>query len=42
MATVQFENVSKEFGNDVVAVRDLSLDVGEGEFLILVGPSGCG
>jgi multiple sugar transport system ATP-binding protein len=43
VATVQFENVSKEFGGgDVVAVRDLSLDVGEGEFLILVGPSGCG
>src|SRR3954454_22947027 len=26
----------------MVAVDDLSLDVGDGEFLILVGPSGCG
>jgi multiple sugar transport system ATP-binding protein len=42
VATVQFESVSKRFGGDVVAVDDLNLDVGEGEFLILVGPSGCG
>jgi multiple sugar transport system ATP-binding protein len=42
MATVQFDNVSKRFGNDVLAVDGLTLDVGEGEFLILVGPSGCG
>jgi multiple sugar transport system ATP-binding protein len=42
VATVQFDSVSKRFGDDVVAVDDLSLDVAEGEFLILVGPSGCG
>ncbi len=42
MATIHFERVSKRFGGDVVAVDDLTLDVGEGEFLILVGPSGCG
>lgn len=29
-------------GEDVCAVRDLSLQVGDGEFLSLVGPSGCG
>ena len=42
MATVQFDNVSKQFGTDVLAVDGLSLDIPEGEFLILVGPSGCG
>ena len=42
MATVQFDNVSKQFGTDVLAVDGLSLDIAEGEFLILVGPSGCG
>jgi spermidine/putrescine transport system ATP-binding protein len=33
--------VSKHFG-DLVAVRDLDLDVGSGEFFTLLGPSGCG
>ncbi len=42
MATVQFEHVSKRYGADALAVDDLTLDIGEGEFLILVGPSGCG
>ena len=42
MATVQFDHVSKQFGDGRLAVDDLTLEVGEGEFLILVGPSGCG
>jgi ABC-type sugar transport system ATPase subunit len=42
MAGVRFENVTKVFPEGTVAVDDLSLDVGDGEFLILVGPSGCG
>jgi multiple sugar transport system ATP-binding protein len=42
MATVQFDTVSKTYGDDVRAVNDLTLDIAEGEFLILVGPSGCG
>jgi spermidine/putrescine transport system ATP-binding protein len=33
--------VSKHFG-DVVAVRDLSLELAQGEFFTLLGPSGCG
>jgi len=41
MATVTFENVSKLYG-DVQAVNDLSLEIGDGEFMVLVGPSGCG
>jgi multiple sugar transport system ATP-binding protein len=41
MATVTFENVSKLYG-DVQAVKDLSLEIGDGEFMVLVGPSGCG
>ena len=41
MARVVFEQVSKYFG-DIPAVRDLELEVHEGEFLVLVGPSGSG
>src|SRR5918998_826023 len=41
MARVVFENVTKQF-DDTVAVRELSLDIGDGDFLVLVGPSGCG
>ena len=42
MARVVFEGATKVYPGPVVAVDDLSLEVGEGEFLILVGPSGCG
>jgi multiple sugar transport system ATP-binding protein len=42
MATVQFDDVSKEYTAGVRAVDGLTLDVREGEFLIFVGPSGCG
>jgi multiple sugar transport system ATP-binding protein len=42
MATVTFDHLVKRFGTDVIAVNDLSLEVGDGEFLVLVGPSGCG
>ena len=38
---VSFHGVSKLFG-DVVAAKDLNLDVHGGEFLSFLGPSGCG
>ncbi len=41
MATVTFDNVNKMFG-DFQAVKDLNLEIGDGEFMVLVGPSGCG
>src|SRR5689334_21118440 len=42
MADVVFNEVDKVYANGVQAVFDLSLDIGDGEFLVLVGPSGCG
>src|ERR1700760_3245073 len=42
MATVDMDKVNKVYENGFHAVHDLSLDVGEGEFMVLVGPSGCG
>jgi multiple sugar transport system ATP-binding protein len=42
MAEIVLEGVTKVFGSDVVAVDDVSLEIGDGEFMVLVGPSGCG
>ena len=33
MARIEFQDVSKRFGGDVVAVDSLTLDVEDGEFL---------
>ncbi|HYX79707.1 MAG TPA: sn-glycerol-3-phosphate ABC transporter ATP-binding protein UgpC [Actinomycetota bacterium] len=42
MAKIVLDGVTKVFGSDVVAVNDVSLEIGDGEFIVLVGPSGCG
>jgi spermidine/putrescine transport system ATP-binding protein len=39
--SVRLNRVSKHFG-DLIAVRDLDLEIGKGEFFTLLGPSGCG
>jgi multiple sugar transport system ATP-binding protein len=41
MAELRLEGVHKRFG-EVQAVRDLSLDIRSGEFIVLLGPSGAG
>ncbi len=38
---VELRNVVKQFG-EVVAVNNVSLRIGEGEFFSMLGPSGCG
>lgn len=42
MAQVTLNNVRKVYPSGFEAVKDLSLQIGDGEFLVLVGPSGCG
>ena len=42
MASVSLRNVTKIFDRCITAVRDLSLEVRDGELMVLVGPSGCG
>jgi multiple sugar transport system ATP-binding protein len=42
MAEIVFDRVTKVFRDGTVAVRDLSLEVPDGDLMILVGPSGCG
>src|SRR6266542_391214 len=42
MAEIQLVQVTKVYGNGFTAVSDLNIEIGEGEFVVLVGPSGCG
>ncbi|MFC6976330.1 ABC transporter ATP-binding protein [Halomicroarcula sp. GCM10025709] len=45
MARLTLDKVTKIFDDDgeqIIAVDDVSIDIGDGEFLVLVGPSGCG
>jgi len=42
VAAVVLKGLTKRFGPDVAAVRDLELEVRHGEVVSLLGPSGCG
>ena len=39
---ITFENVTKKYVNDQVAVKAINLEIKKGEFFVLIGPSGCG
>lgn len=39
---IVFEDVSKKYENDQVAVNSLNLEIKKGEFFVIIGPSGCG
>jgi multiple sugar transport system ATP-binding protein len=42
MAEITFQSVWKRYPDGFEAVKDMNLEIGDGEFMILVGPSGCG
>jgi multiple sugar transport system ATP-binding protein len=42
MAEIQLRDVTKRYPDGTEAVKHVDLDIGDGEFMILVGPSGCG
>ena len=42
MAEIVTKELTKRYPNGFEAVKDLSLDIEDGELLVLVGPSGCG
>src|SRR3989338_7634291 len=39
---IKFENVSKKFGNGIVALEEINLEIPDGEFIFICGPSGAG
>ncbi len=39
---VKFERIDKSYDGEVLVVKDLNIDIAEGEFLTLLGPSGSG
>ncbi|NQV47029.1 MAG: ABC transporter ATP-binding protein [Rhodospirillaceae bacterium] len=41
-AIISINNLTKTFGDVVVAVDNVTIDIIEGEFFALLGPSGCG
>ncbi len=42
MAQIAFDGVTKRFEDGTVAVDDVTMEIGDGEFMVLVGPSGSG
>ncbi len=42
MAKLCLENLQKKYSSKIIPVKDVTLEVDDGEFLTLLGPSGCG
>jgi multiple sugar transport system ATP-binding protein len=42
VAAITLTHITKQYADGAIAVRDLDLEIEDGEFCILVGPSGCG
>ena len=43
MASITYDHATRQYpGNPRPSVNELNLEIGDGEFLVLVGPSGCG
>lgn len=42
MASVTLKNLNKTYSNGFISVKDVSLEIDDGEFVTFHGPSGCG
>ncbi len=41
-ALVRFEHIEKSFDGETLVIKDLNLNIPQGEFLTMLGPSGSG
>lgn len=39
---ITFDNVTKQYDNNQLAVKALNVEIKKGEFFVIIGPSGCG
>jgi len=42
MDLIRMSNVKKQYKNGVIAIYDLSLNIAKGDFVFIIGPTGCG
>ncbi len=42
MASLTFDSVAKSYNGKTFVLRDVNVEIGDGEFIVIVGPSGCG
>ncbi len=42
MAQINLRDIRKVYGGNIEAIKGVSLDIADGELVVLVGPSGCG
>lgn len=42
MTSISLRNVQKTFGKDTQVIKDVNLEIADGEFCVFLGPSGCG
>jgi multiple sugar transport system ATP-binding protein len=42
MASIELKSLHKSYGDGLTVIRDVNLQIKQGEFCVFVGPSGCG
>ena len=42
MNNIKIKNLSKIYNHNIIAVDDISLEIDDKDFFVLLGPSGCG
>ena len=42
MTSISLRNIQKTFGKDTQVIKDVNLEIADGEFCVFLGPSGCG